>query len=186
MGYEIALKNSWNTLIDLLKKRQQSTKEFVVIFLGEKYWVKPNLELVCNGREVAKQWLSLLIIHYLLRKIAGLPKITGQWISFRELPGGDSYYPAFRRRVLLSLIDKFGHNPLDLYNCLKHLPGEKVKQADAAIRLEVFPEVPVLIEIWGEDEELPAEVNMLFDQNISQVFCTEDIAVLAGFIAQKI
>jgi hypothetical protein len=64
------------------------------------------------------------------------------------------------------------------------LPARRIQQADAAVILEVFENIEVLIEIWAGDEEFSPEANMLFDRTLPLIFCTEDIAVLGGFIAR--
>ena len=40
-----------------------------------------------------------------------------------------------------------------------------------------------MILIWRADEEFGPEANMLFDESIKRIFCTEDIVVLAGTVA---
>jgi len=61
-----------------------------------------------------------------------------------------------------------------------------VQQADAAITIQAFEGVPVLIEVWAGDDEFGPEANLLFDRSIRKIFCTEDIAVLAGFIGKHV
>lgn len=61
-----------------------------------------------------------------------------------------------------------------------------MEQGDIGIVLEAFQGVPALITLWRGDEEFGPEVNMLFDKSITQIFCTEDIVVLAGIIASQI
>jgi uncharacterized protein (DUF1330 family) len=120
------------------------------------------------------------------QKLVGLPAVTGEWISFKELPSGDSYYPAYRKRSVEQVIRKYGANLAGLCGAAQRLKGSVVKQADAAIVVESFPSVPLLIEVWNADEEFGAEANILFDKNISAIFCTEDVAVLAGFVGKYV
>ena len=49
--------------------------------------------------------------------------------------------------------------------------------------LEVFAGVPVLVKLWKADEEFNADANIYFDSSIKEIFCIEDIVVLAGIIA---
>ena len=84
------------------------------------------------------------------------------------------------------IVRKFGSDPDGIYKVLEKAPGQKVNQADAAITLEAFEGIPVLIELWQADEEYGPEGNILFDKNITQIFCTEDILVFAEVVARAI
>ena len=46
----------------------------------------------------AKEYVAIILLHYLARKtlLKGLPPPTGEWIDFKELDGGEGYYPAFK------------------------------------------------------------------------------------------
>ena len=48
----------------------------------------------------AKDYTSILVLHYLARKLKGLPPVKGEWISFKELPGGEGYYPSFKKNMM--------------------------------------------------------------------------------------
>ena len=73
-----------------------------------------------------------------------------------------------------------------MLSVLARLPGKKIEQGDVAIVINAFEDVPVLIEMWRADEEFGPEANMLFDRTISDIYCTEDIVVLAGIVAASL
>jgi len=183
VGYDAAMQKSWEELEALGRGAA-----FSVRFFGDEYTVdahKRRVEsLACNAP--AKDWTAILVLHYLIQKLKFLPDITGEWISFKEVPAGESYYPAFRTRAIEPVIRKYGKNPAGLFSVLDRLPGKKLPQADAAIELEVFPGVPVAVEIWKGDSEFGPDANMLFDRSIGLIFCTEDIAVLGGYVAKQL
>jgi len=177
MSYDVALNKSWNEI----EKVSGSKLPMAVSFFSNEYAV----ELV--GRKIffdgwqyhCKGFISILILHYLKARLEGMPGPGGEWISFKELPGGDCYYPAFRKRAIEPLIRKYGKNPQGIYAALKRIQGRPVPQADAAIEVQAFENVPLLIEIWAGDDDLEPEANILFDKNVSGIFCTEDIAVIS-------
>lgn len=183
MGYELALNKAWTAL-----KEVSQEKKLQVKFLADQYEV--DLEnskihsLSCNLP--AKDFLSILILHYLAAQLSSSWQVGEEWVSFKEIPGGLGYYPAFRKRCIEPIISKYGKSPRALLGCLERFPGRRIEHGDYAIVLEAFERVPVLITIYGQDEEFSAEVNMLFDKTITQIFCTEDIAVVAGIIAHSI
>ena len=52
--------------------------------------------------------------------------------------------------------------------------------------VDAFEGVPALVKIWRKDEEFGADANIFFDATIKDIFCTEDIIVLAGLIAASL
>lgn len=180
MSYEAALQKSWEELSKLNPGRILSVK-----FLGDEYTVdfqeKRVLSLSCNVP--AKDFTAILILHYLEHKLKGLPFLTGEWLSFKELSGVEGYAAAFRNRAIEPIIRKYGSHPDGILSGLDRLPAKRVDQGDVGIVLEAFEGVPVMITLWRADSEFGPEANMLFDKSITQIFCTEDIVVLAGFVA---
>ncbi|MDD5154940.1 MAG: DUF3786 domain-containing protein [Candidatus Omnitrophica bacterium] len=160
-------------------------KNLSVKFLGDEYSIDLQagkvVSLACNVP--AKDFTAILILHYLSKKIKGLPELKNEWVSFKELSGIEGYAPAFRNRAIEPVIRKYGVNPQSLPDVLERLPGKKSHTADASIIVEAFEGVPVLVELWAGDEEFGPEANMLFDESIIGIFCTEDTVVLAGLVA---
>ena len=54
------------------------------------------------------------------------------------------------------------------------------------IIIHPIQEVSILITISKADEEFGPDANILFDKNISDIFCTEDIVVLTEMVAHLI
>ena len=183
MGYDIALNKAWGELEELSPKKIISVK-----FLGDEYSVdiglKKVMSLSCNVP--AKDFTAILILHYLVSSIKGLPQLSGEWVSFKELSGIEGYYPAFRLRAIEPIIRKYGQNPEAILAVQERLPAKKVNQGDVGLVVEVFAGVAVIITLWKGDSEFGPEANMLFDKNISRIFCTEDIVVLAGLLAGQL
>jgi len=142
------------------------------------------MSLSCNV--AAKDFTSILILHYLVKKLNGLPALTGEWLDFKTLSGIEGYKAAFRQRVIEPIVRKYGKNPEALLSVLDRFPGKRVDQADIGIVVKAFEGVAAMILFWRQDEEFSAEANMLFDRSITHIFCTEDIVVLGGMIAGKI
>ena len=183
MGYEIAINKAWDELKEITQE-----KNFSVRFLGDEYSLnladRKIISLACNIP--AKDFTAILLLHYLKVKLKGLPRLTGNWVSFKEFSGVEGYYPAFRKRSIEPIIRKYGSNPEGLLAALDKFPSRKVKEGDVGIVLEVLEGLPAMVLIWRSDEEFGPEANMLFDQSISKIFCTEDIVVLAGIIASQL
>ncbi len=183
MSYDLAINKAWEELASLNPEKTVSVR-----FLADEYTVdfeaKKVISLSCNIP--AKDFTAILILHYLAAKLKGLAALTDEWMSFKELSGVEGYYPAFRKRAIEPIIRKYGSHPEGMLEVLERLPAKRVDQGDIGIVLEVFAGVPAMVTLWRSDEEFGPEANLLFDRSITQVFCTEDIVVLAGFIASQL
>ena len=183
MSYDIAINKAWDELTRLKPGENLSIK-----FLADEYTIdlaaKKVFSLSCNVP--AKDFASILILHYLIQKVKGLPELSGEWVSFRQLSGIEGYYPSFKTRAIKPIIRKYGNNPAEIFQVLERLPAKKTMEPDACIVLDAFEGVPVLIRLWQADEEFGPDANMLFDKSITKIFCTEDIVVLAGIVASSL
>ena len=183
MGYEVALAKAWNDLSNLKAPKNLSVK-----FLADEYSVdrveKRILSLSCNA--AAKDFVSILILHYLAQELKGLPALNGQWLTFREFSGVEGYYQAYHQRSIEPIIRKYGNQPDALKEVLNRLPGKLSAGGDISITLEAFVHVPVLIKLWKQDEEFGPDANMYFDASIKNIFPTEDIVVLAQIVASQL
>jgi len=183
VGYEVALQKGWDALLKLTQERHS------VRFLSDTYEVDPVgkkiLSLSCNVP--AKDYSGILILHYLRCKLdQGLPGITSRWISFKELTGGEGYYPAFKKRVIDTVMRKYGRKPEALLALVERFKGKTTELADFSVALDVLDGVPILINFWKGDDEFGPEANVLFDKSISDIFCTEDITVLSEIVVHSI
>jgi hypothetical protein len=197
MGYQAALEKSWNYLESAGLRGIENVR-----FFTEEYRVdaqsrtvllvsgQPPARWEAPGRPrglSAKDFVTVLLLHYLRKKLAGLPQLTGSWISFKELEGGELYYPAFRKRSIDIVVKKYSADVTGIFSVLGKFPAaKKIAQGDAAILVEAFEGVPLQVIMWGADEEFAADATILFDRNISGIFSTEDIAVLAGFVPKYV
>lgn len=183
MAYDVAINKAWEELGKIKPQGNLTVK-----FLADEYSVdlaaKKVMSLACNV--AAKDFSTILLLHYLIQKLKGLPHLTGEWLSFRELSGVEGYEAAFRKRSIEPILRKYGKNPEGLLAALDRLPGKRVDQADIGIVLEAFQGVPAMIVLWRPDEEFGPEANILFDKSITKILCTEDIVVLAGLVAASL
>lgn len=183
MGYDIAIAKAWLELEEISKK-----KKYTVRLLRDEYTVdmedKRILSLSCNVS--AKDSVSILILHYLVRSLKGLPTITNEWVSFQQLDGGQGYYSAFKGRTLKTILRKYKSKPEALLELTSRFKAKRVQFADIALVFDVFDGVPFVIEMWRGDDEFGPEVNLLFDKSITDIFCTEDIVVLSEFVVHQI
>jgi len=121
---------------------------------------------------------SILILHY-LTKARGLP-VRGNWIAFRELPGGDIYVGPFTARTIRPLVGAFGFEPDRLVRAALALGGRREDFGHASASVDVFPRVPICFVVWEGDDEVPASGQILFDRSAGGYLDTEDLVVAAA------
>jgi hypothetical protein len=108
------------------------------------------------------------------------------WITFKEAPGGMTFWPALEKstiRPLAEALQRDGQELMD--NFQERLGGRRVEGGDFAVEVEALPGVLVRVVFWEGDCELPPEASMLFDRALTQIYCTEDVAVLLMAVAQR-
>ncbi len=157
--------------------------QFQVPFFGKLYhilWPDGTIWRAADSKE-ADITTCILLLHYLLTA-DGTP-LTGQWIAFRNLPGGLGYDAAFQGRASLRLAHAFGHNPTAFAAAAQSLGGERIAFGDAAFQFRPLPRVWLAVVLHLADEEFPANANVLFDATASHYLPTEDLAVLGGMLA---
>jgi len=179
MGYETALKKSWDAL------EKSAIRERYVKFFNDEYEINYSerfvISMSCNAP--AKDYYKLLILHYIANQDKVVSASIDKWISFKELEGGESYFSAFRKRAIDPIIKKYGDNPSGIIERGKSFNAEKIGAGTAAISINAFPKIKIAIILWAKDEEFSAECNMLFNQEIKEILPTEDAAVLGGIAA---
>jgi len=142
-------------------------------------WPEGQLTVPDGTKEPSLQEQGL-IMHYLVG--ASGAALTGEWITFREIPSGEFYYSAFVQRAKEPLVKAFGHQPQRLLELGTQIGGTPGSQGDASLLVQVLPRIPVCLILWAGDDEFPPEGNVLFDASISQYLTAEDIAVLSGAV----
>lgn len=127
---------------------------------------------------------KILVCHYLLRAPAS--PLSGELITFRQVPDGHFYYDAFQRRARDPFLSTFGHSA-DLFRaCAEVLGGRPVETGDVAMSFQVFPRIAVQLVLWQGDDEFPPDAGILFDSSIQRRLSAEDIAVMSGMLVYRL
>ncbi|HEN21330.1 MAG TPA: DUF3786 domain-containing protein, partial [Desulfobacteraceae bacterium] len=113
--------------------------------------------------------------------------ITGNWISYYEIPDGKFYLNAFLRRAKEPMVQFFGDKPDLLVKTAEEMSDARpLDHGDLSMVMTVLPGVPVALILWNGDDEFPPDGNILFDSSISSIFTAEDIAVLTGMAVYEL
>ena len=184
MTYEIALNKAWDEIVALAP-----SSKYTVQFLTDIYEVRviDRIVLLKSSGALANEDVAVLILHYLIGVLKHGYKQSGEWISFKEVWGGQSFYPAFQDSILRPLVESLKRDPDGLFkNLTERLGGKLVEGGDLSVELVTFPEVRIRVIFWYGDEELPPDVTILFDRELAEVIATEDIDALLYFMAKSI
>jgi hypothetical protein len=191
-GYGPALDKGWAELSEQTDEgivnrkgaRLSSEGRVCVDMLGDEFCVDREARTVTwNGKE-APPFFSVLILHYLADLSPATP--SGEWMSFRELEGGDFYFPAFAARTTQRLKTTFAGREKELLAIAAKLGGEPVEFGDAAAKFRVLPNALIALVLHEACEDFPNEANVLFDSTCRAILPTEDLAVAASLLVSKV
>ncbi len=87
---------------------------------------------------------------------------TGNWKNMRDFGHG------FHQQMLEQRdpwAERFQENPQAFAAACKRLGGEQYPLGDAAYSIPVFEDLNLLVQLWFGDEEFPAQLRYLWDEN---------------------
>jgi Domain of unknown function (DUF3786) len=125
--------------------------------------------------------LRVLAMRY-VKLSCGVPE-SGEWIAYRDLPGGRFYAATLVPTVEQPLARLFGNSKGSLEKASTSLGGVKAEYGDEAFIFHAFPRVPLLLVMHWGDEEFPPGCKVLFDRCCSSYLNTDDLKVLATQLA---
>ncbi|NLC11904.1 MAG: DUF3786 domain-containing protein [Firmicutes bacterium] len=180
--HNLAAKNPREVSVNSGINFNRESKEYLVPFLGSRFFVHHETGKVTSAasKEEAPLHTRLLILHYLYTA-NGRP-LAGEWITFKELPGGQIYVKPYTNRAIRPLEKAFGSRPDRLLTAAAKLGGKEGNFGDFCAVLQVLPRVPMAFVLWEGDEEFPPRGNILYDANASCYLPTEDYALLPGIV----
>ena len=166
--------------------RYVGPNEIVINYLNQPYHITlPDVEILLEDSNVEVPLKDkILILHYFT--LAKDTSATGILITYKQLPGGISYFPAFSQRAIAPFVNHFGKNPELLIKVAAKLGGREAEYGDVSVNVNAFDRVPITLVLWRGDEELAPNGNILFDANISDYLSTEDVTVLCETIIWKL
>jgi len=194
-GFDISYKLALERVAKISDIKEQCRKsgayyvgshEIGINYLNQPYHILlPDVKILLrDGSTEASLRDKILILHY-FAGAKGTPA-TGKLITYEQLLGGVSYFPAFSRRAIAPLVKHFGKSPELLRKVAAKLGGREADYGDVSVTVNAFAHVPITLVIWRGDEELAPNGNILFDANISDYLSTEDITVLTETIIWKL
>jgi hypothetical protein len=127
---------------------------------------------------------KILVLHYLLGQQSRPTR--GVMVAFKNLPGAAFYDPTYQKRGPKHISRRFGASEESFRKACRSLGWRETELGDAAFEFDIFPKIRAVVVLYTGDEELPAEANILFNDEIGNFLSLEDVAVLAGSIATRL
>jgi hypothetical protein len=125
------------------------------------------------------------VLAYYFRTADGAP-LTGQWISFAELPDGRMYNQAFQGYSGNELVKAFGLDVEAFKAACEKSGGVATPLGDAAYIFYALPRLPMAVNYWCGDEDFPSSCKILFDSSASHYLPTDVIAILGSMLKGRI
>jgi hypothetical protein len=162
--------------------------------LGEKF-SNDKLTINCLGKDFSvdaegniftdihvHSWITIPVLNYIIDG-AGVP-VSGEWVPFRELEGGKTWYRLFGQRCekpLKKVADTYTDLFEDMIQLFNGRQVEKHYASDISLVLHPLPKVPILLCYWKPEPEdgLESNLNIFFDSTAEKNLKIESIYTLA-------
>jgi hypothetical protein len=163
-----------------------SQKVINIKYLNQAYVVTlPKIDVsLADSEEKVPVRDKVLILHY-LAQAKGTPS-SNKLTTYKEMAGGNVYFPTFLKRTVNPLLKYFGREPHLLVDVARRLGGYQVEQGDVAVTISAFSRVPITLVLWQGDDEFGPDGSIIFDANISDYLSTEDITVLCETVTWRL
>lgn len=125
------------------------------------------------------------VLTYYFHTSDGAP-LTGQWISFADLPDGRMYNSAFQGYSGNEIVKAFGLNVTAFAAACEKGGGAVTPLGDASYIFYALPRLPMLVNYWCGDEDFPSSCKILFDSSVSHYLPTDVCAILGSMLTRKI
>lgn len=139
-------------------------ESFLLPVLGRHMGVHPrtrSLSWVSGPDRPVGYQRALVAVAYLAGAVEAPPR--GEWVAFRELPGGDAFFRGPHSLATPRLEEAFGRGPADLVRAAVALGGRAGPGADAAAEIPALPRIPLRVLLWATGEEFSASASLLVD-----------------------
>jgi len=140
-------------------------------------------EILAEYPQMSDKFSASIILHYLLNA-DGAP-LSGQWINYRELPGG-MFYADTIPGVLKPLSQKYETSGNEFVNKIIDFGGQKSNLFKFAGVLHPFQKFPVFFVLEEKDQEFDSGIRALFDKSASHYLKSDIIKTLLVYTVKKL
>jgi hypothetical protein len=112
------------------------------------------------------------------------PPSEKEWVTYRGLKDSGPLTRYFENDVERAMADCFGHSAAEFMTVGKRAGGiapDLDAACDAALRFDVLPRVPVVVQLNEADDDFPAGCTVLFERRAECYLDAECLAVLGRY-----
>lgn len=156
-----------------------------VDFLGRRYRICRATGAVCRLPErVPADHNEVLSIFDLLCHESGEKTIAGCYAPVNSLKGnaavgvGTDFYGKFAQRA--------DCDPEGFRRACLRCGGEAVRMGDMGFRFPVFGQLDVILKFYHSDEDFPASITLLWDENMLRFVYYETVFYIAGALLRRL
>ena len=154
---------------------------FSLVHFGQKCGIEKGTGKIVpfNEQETLSLWAKCNI-YTLLWYCTDSADPTGEWVPFKTLKGASPFAPAYQKTVLDVFSRTFAGQTEALAKACGKLDGKKLSHGDIGYQINAFDCMPVRFLFWDADDEFPAQSNILFDKNATDLIHVESIVTIAS------
>ena len=159
----------------------EETQNFTLNFLGTTYYIHyPDFQVTHEDDNMISHpledniYAKILICRYLQR--ANPTSTSGIFLSYRDIPWGETYFTQFSGRCIMRLAYKYGYSIETFGKIMDSLGAVRVSSGDIAYDLKLLDGLFIRFIIWAADDEFPPSAQILFSDNFPSSFTAEDLA----------
>lgn len=159
-------------------------------YLGEKYRLRLSDGVLEKQKE--ETWIDELYfnesmsVYHLLHYTKDIPVISGKWVPSHTIDGVVSRNPAVKDPLLSPFEEKYAGKTEDFKKACRAAGGIEIKAGDAAYEFEVFPQVHMQLILWDQDEDFPAQVQVLVDQCVTDFVHYETVGCMIADLLERL
>jgi len=188
-------------LISELRHRLAGTEPSLLAARTGSEFVTPEFHLFLWGKPVCLTWPGFVAVDsatrqelhpdqqtlllYYYNTADGTP-VTGQWVSFADLPGGRFYNQAFQGYTGHELLKVFGSHKPAFERAAARLDGRPYPLGDTAFVFHALPNLALLVIFWQGDEDFNPSYQILFDSSANHYLPTDACAVLGSILTHRL
>lgn len=149
----------------------EATGSYLLVFLQERYRIRPDMREIEPETGPLSEGdpsidLQVIFLTYLL-SAREIP-LADRLVAGNSLKGGKCFFQGSHSFPLDPLIEQYGRDIQAFLDRGLSLGATEENYGDVSVRFPVLPRVPVVMVLWGADEEFPPRLSVVFDASVDQ------------------
>lgn len=143
-------------------------------------------------KQEEKEWTDELYfneamsVYHLLHYTKDLPVVSGKWVPSHTIDGVISRNPAVKDPLLSPFEVQYAGKVEKLHKACLAAGGKALEGGDAAYEFEVFPWIHLRLVFWDQDEDFPAQAQVLVDQCITDFVHYETVGCMISDLLERL